>query len=238
MDFTAPLKKGILTEETVDIGMSAHQITVMPKMEAIKQTFAPYLNQIKEMVTQAQGYEITSEETNKQAVIMTAAARSFAKKIKAEGERIVAEPDQFVKSVRGFCKDFTAPLGEIETGLKPKIGAWQYSVELNRREQERRDQEAARELQTKLDAEAKEKGVESITVITPVIKKEDKVTRTSTGASAFIKRPWKAEILDESQVPREYCSPDMRLINQGVRMGVREILGVRIFQDIQTNIRA
>ncbi|MBU0944220.1 MAG: hypothetical protein KKE53_07180 [Proteobacteria bacterium] len=238
MDFTAPLKKQILTEETVDIGMSAHQITVMPKMEAIKQTFAPYLNQIKEMVTQAQAHEVIDEETNKQAVAMAGEAKRLAKKITAEGERIVGEPNQFVKSVRGLCKDFTAPLAEIETNLKQKFGPYQSKIELDRREQERRAQEAARELQKQLDAEAKEKGVESITVITPVIKKEDKVTRTSTGASAFIKRPWKAEILDESQVPREYCSPDMRLINQGVRMGVREILGVRIFQDIQTNIRA
>ena len=237
MDFTAPLKKGILTEETVDIGMTAHQITVMPKMEAIKKSFAPYLNQIKDMVTQAQAHEVTNAETNKQAVAMAGEAKRLAKKIEAQGSQIIEEPNQFVKSVRSFCKDFVGPLGEIETGLKRKIGAWQYSVELERKEQERRAQEAARELQKQLDAEAKEKGVESVTVITPVIPKQESVVRSETGTSSHIRKAWKAEVIDENQVPRKYCSSDMRLINQAVKMGVRSMNGVRIFEEISTVLR-
>ena len=227
MDFTAPLKETALIA-TPDYAFN---------MEVVKACFIPYLNQINEMIAQAQAHMIIDAETNKQAVAMAGEAKRLAKKIDAQGSQIIEEPNQFVKSVRSFCKDFVGPLGEIEAELKRKIGAWQYSVELNRREQETRAQEAARELQKQLDAEAKEKGVESVTVITPVIAKQESVVRSETGTSSHIRKAWKAEVIDESQVPRKYCSSDMKLINQAIKMGVREIPGVRIFEEISTVLR-
>jgi len=227
MDFTAPLKETALIA-TPDYAFN---------MEVVKACFIPYLNQINEMIAQAQAHMIIDAETNKQAVAMAGEAKRLSKRIEGQGSQLIEEPNQFVKSVRSFCKDFITPLGEIEADLKRKIGAWQYSVELNRREQEIRAQEAARELQKQLDAEAKEKGVESVTVITPVVPKQESVVRSETGTSSHIRKAWKAEIINEAQVPREYCSADMRLINQGIKMGVRTIAGVRIFEEIQTVLR-
>ena len=68
-------------------------------------------------------------------------------------------------AVRGFCDGFTERLvantkksnvGSIELVLKKKIGDYQYKLELERREQERRAREAADELRRKLEAGAAE----------------------------------------------------------------------------------
>ena len=234
MDFTIPLGKG--SKEAYELtGNMQHPGPF--DMEIIKRSFAPYHAEIKKMEAQAEAHEVTTAETEKQAVAMAGEAKRLGKKIKAAVEETVNEPNQFVKSVRSFGKDFTEALDRIERGLKDKIGPYAHKAELERREQERKAQEAARALQKKIDAEAKKMGVESVTVVTPVIPKDKGVVRSETGTSSHIRKAWKAEVVDESQVPREFCSPDMRLVNQAVKMGVREIPGVRIFEDIQTVLR-
>ena len=42
---------------------------------------------------------------------------------------------------------------------------------------------------------------------------------------------WKYEIVDENAIPREYCIPSPGKLTDAVRLGVREIPGVRIYQE-------
>jgi hypothetical protein len=53
---------------------------------------------------------------------------------------------------------------------------------------------------------------------------ETKMTATKT---------WKFEIVVASAVPREYCEPAESLIRKAVASGVREIPGVKIYEDIK-----
>jgi len=108
---------------------------------------------------------------------------------------------------------------------------------LERREAERKAQEEVRKLQAKLDAQAKKTGVAPIQVQAPVMVPQKTVSRSDNGSAAHIRRVWKAEIVDVQAVPREFCSPDMRLINEAVKAGIREVPGLRIFEDIQTILR-
>jgi hypothetical protein len=39
-------------------------------------------------------------------------------------------------------------------------------------------------------------------------------------------------------VPREYCIPDNQKIRDAVKMGIREIPGCRIFEDMQMNYKS
>ena len=41
---------------------------------------------------------------------------------------------------------------------------------------------------------------------------------------------WTWEIVDEEKIPRAFCTPDSKKINQGIKSGMREISGLRIFQ--------
>lgn len=53
-----------------------------------------------------------------------------------------------------------------------------------------------------------------------------------------MRKVWTHDIEDESKIPREYMTVDVKRIRDAVRAGLREIPGVRIFQDIQTSFRA
>ena len=79
-----------------------------------------------------------------------------AKAIELRRKEIVADPNEFVKSVNGFVKIFSDKLDDLEKTLKKKIADYQYKVELERREQERKQKEAAEALQKRLQAEADE----------------------------------------------------------------------------------
>lgn len=96
----------------------------------------------------------------------------------------------------------------------------------------------ARALIEKAEAEAKAHEVVAPLVPDIVMPKTDTVTRTETGAAAFTKRPWKAEVTNPDEVDRAFCSPDMKKINEAVKAGVREMKGVRIYQDQQVNFRS
>jgi hypothetical protein len=94
--------------------------------------------------------------------------------------------------------------------------------------------EAARK---KAEEEAAKHEIAAPTVVAPVMPAQEKVTRTETGAAAHIRKVWKAEILSAADIPREYCSPDIKKINDAIKMGVREIPGVRIYEDQTTVFR-
>jgi hypothetical protein len=60
--------------------------------------------------------------------------------------------------------------------------------------------------------------------------------RVQGGGSVTATRVWKFEIEDESQVPRDYLVVDERSIREAVAAGVREIAGVRIFEDVSVAV--
>jgi len=207
-------------------------------IEEAQKRFQPYLTEIERIKATALAHEVVDSESNAYAVDLTAEIRRLSKEIEAKRKEIVAEPNRFVKAINNFCKKFAAPLSEAEKALKQKIGQYQYKLELERRKQEEAIRKANEELQKKLEQEAKAAGVEAPKVKPmPIPKKEPSVTRTDTGASAHTRKTWKAEIIDPALVPREYCEPSMKLINHAVKMGVREIPGVRIWQDVQAVVR-
>ena len=57
------------------------------------------------------------------------------------------------------------------------------------------------------------------------------------GATAYLKKQPKYEIVDSTKVPREYCEPSKGLIWEAVRSGTKEIPGVRIWEEESTGIR-
>lgn len=90
------------------------------------------------------------------------------------------------------------------------------------------------------EEEAAKHAIEAPTVPALVFQKNDTVIRTETGASAFPKKPWKFEVVNIADVPDEYITREAnnRAINDAIKQGVREIKGLRIYQDTQINFRS
>jgi len=276
MNFAAAMGE---QEEAHEVQQAAELMPVGPvlSLEAVKPQFSEYLAQVQQMKRDAAEVVIIGDDTLKFAVALGGQAKKIVKVLDAKKKEVTAEAGDFVKSVNGFVKMFTDDLGAIELSLKKKIGDYQYKVELERREQERKAKEAAEALQEKLREEAEEANrkareeamrkaeeeakaraasqteidaakakaeeaarkieIEAPTVMAPVIPVQQKAVHTETGTSSYQVKTWKAEVMDAEIVPREFCSPDMKKINDAVKMGRRIIDGVRIYEEVSTRFR-
>lgn len=72
--------------------------------------------------------------------------------------------------------------------------------------------------------------------VAPVIPEVPKAVRTETG-SAHQRMTWEFEIVDAGNIPREYLMIDEKAIRQAVKAGIRQIPGVRIFEQASTTFR-
>jgi septal ring factor EnvC (AmiA/AmiB activator) len=269
MDFNAALKEEEVVEEKFEVSPMS--------LEAVKPSFLPYLNQVDDMANEATALTVNDEKSMEMAVTLGVSSKKIAKAIETKRKKVIAAPQDFIKSVNNFCKLFTDRLNHAELTLKDKISKHQLHLRIERQKQEEAARKATRELQEKLDREAEEanrkireeaarkaeeeararaasqaeieaaknkaeedaraREIEAPKVLDPIIPKEESVTRTEAG-TAHIRKEWKAEITTPSEVPREYCSPDMKLINAAVKGGVRVIPGVNIYEKESTVFRS
>jgi hypothetical protein len=205
-------------------------------IEKAKSRFKEYIENIEEMVRQAQGLEVKTDETNQEAVRMGTSAKGLTKKIELARKQVIEQPSDFVKGINAFCKLFTDKLASIEELMKSKISSYRAFQEQQRREAEIAMKKATEDLQKDLDKKAKETGTEPVKLTEPIVPKRESVTRTETG-SAHARKVWDFEIIDVKAVPREYLVVSTTLVRDAVRGGVREIPGMRIYERDGTTFR-
>ena len=171
---------------------------------------------------------------------MDAAARAkrLTNALEDQRKKVIKDPDRFVRDVNAFVRTFRAPLDAVVETLRGKIGQHQFSKEIERRKIQKQMEEEAARLQKKLEAEAKQAGIQAPPVMPVPAPRPDSMTRTESGASALIRTAWTGEVIDPDQVPREFCSPDEKKITAGVKSGIREIPGVRIYEKPITVLRS
>lgn len=238
----APVDAIFPAGQTVNLGSQAHDPEILEGTDKLnlpvaKARFDGYLEEVGRIETQANALEIVDDDSEKFAVALGGEAKKMAKQLDTRRRLVTEEAEDFVDKIKGLVKSLTAPLDRAEKTVKQKIAVYANKKELARREAARKAEEAQRELQKKLDAEAKEKGVEPVKVDVPVIPKQEKTVRAETGTSAHQVKRWVPTIVDPAKVPRAYCEPVMRLLNDAVKMGVREIPGCKIEEVTETRFR-
>ena len=87
------------------------------------------------------------------------------------------------------------------------------------------------------EEEAAKHEVKAPRVPDAIIPKQETVTRTESGTSSHQVKSWKCFVEHPDDVPREYCEPDGRKLNQAVKMGIRTIPGCRIEEVSETRFR-
>jgi hypothetical protein len=244
-------------------------------IELAKKQFSPYLEKIDHMVSEAEKLVVETDAANEAATFLGTSAKQLLNKIEGERKSTISDPYSFVKSVNAFVTIFTDKLEAVESMMKRKIAAYTAIREQKRREQELAQKKAADELQTRLNLEAKEKGIEPVTVVVPSVPHEPPITRTETGSSHG-RKVWTFEILEPHHV-RQLISDlalqwekvslqvtslghkdgevikgtidklkalapylvisDTEVRNAIKKGGLRDIPGIRIFQDTRTTFR-
>lgn len=95
----------------------------------------------------------------------------------------------------------------------------------------RADQERKNAEQKRIEAEAIEKAKAEGKTEVQVEIVNDKKSVDGEISKTIYQEKWTFEIIDESEVPNIYCSPDKKKIDEAIKNGVREINGLRIFDD-------
>lgn len=201
-----------------------------------KRALAIFDDQAARMEAEVNAVVVNSDATASQATEMTGQVKRLAKAVDDRRKEIIAEPDSFVRKVNGFVKPISDRLKALEAALKKKLGDYAYQQELQRREIERRQREEQEKLQKQIDAEAKARGVESVTVAPVAVQPKQGPTR-SEGAVASTVLVWDFEVEDDTKVPRVYLMVDEKLIREAIRGGIRDIPGVRIFERAEMRVR-
>lgn len=169
-------------------------------------------------------------------------ATNFLVKVKEQAKNIekirkffVDPLNKQVKEINGLFNPKIEILEGVESKVKRLIGNYAMEQEKIRRDEERKLQEAHAKEMAKLEKKADKKGEEFIPTVAPTIQEAPKTIQSEIGKTTTIK-VWKFEILDNQKVPREFCEPVDSLIRNAVKNGIREIEGVRIYEDVQVKI--
>lgn len=196
-------------------------------------------------------------DAQRKAIILE--PQEFVKGVNSIAKMITDQLDEAEKAVKGKIGQFQArqemERRERERKAREEAEALQRKLdaevaEANRKaaeEARRKAEEEARarkasaaEIEAakkKAEEEAAKIAVVAPTVVSPVVQDAPKVTRTESG-SASQRKVWTFEVIDAAQVPREYLMVDEKRIRDAVRMGTRDIPGIRIFEESKTVFRS
>lgn len=87
-------------------------------------------------------------------------------------------------------------------------------------------------------AAAKENAIEAPSVPELVVPQTSGAVRTENGGAAYGAKNWVCTIVDPSLVPREFCAPVQKLLNDAVKQGVRSIPGCEIKEEKALRFRS
>lgn len=195
------IETGILT-----LRDEAHQIEVGVKM-AIRET------------------GIHDDQEMKVATDTLAQVNAFLKRAEEARTFIVKPLNDHVKLINAEFKKITDPLTFADRSIRNAMSAFYQAKERARLEE-----------QVRLDAQAKAdaaiQGTPSLIpeVVADLAPAVDKTVKTEAATAGF-RDNWTYEIIDAALVPREYLTVDGPAITKAVKSGVREIAGVRIFNE-------
>ena len=189
-----------------------------------KSTVQPYNDHVKDVNNLAKSFidPLDTGERDLKAKIST-----YQTKLRLEQEKKAAEAREAARKVqeayeaeqRAIREEAARKAREAEAALKKEKDA------------------AARAALERTIAEETEAANAPVQVaVAPVIPEIPKAVRTESG-SAHQRMTWEFEIEDATKVPRAYLAIDEKLIRQAVKAGIRQIPGVRIFEQASTTFR-
>jgi len=186
-----------------------------------------------ELLQRAQSIEIVDDESDFAAVEFLAQVKTARKRWDELRHWFTDPLETQKKRIIAKFKAGDDPLAATEKIVGQKHLTWTIA----QREAARKEQERLRKLaeakQARQAAKAEEKGLDAPPVVIPMptVQAPPKTVRTESG-SVTIRTTWKHEVLDMAALPDEYKMPDAVKLGKVVRAGVREIPGVRIYEEM------
>ena len=174
--------------------------------------------------------EVVDEPTQGQAAAGLAQLRTFMKQTEENRKELVKPLNDHVKFINGRFETLLRPIKEAENYLELQIRKYRQRIEDARRKEQDRLQRLQERREERAEAAGKPSPIPE--VIAPLVTGNIKTVETVNGKVSF-RTDWKAEIVDEAKLPREYLMPDVIKINAVVKAqrGTIQIPGVRIYTE-------
>lgn len=206
--------------------------------------------------------KIESQDDFKKLEEMAKEVKKFEKQVEDRRKEIVTPHNDYVKRVKAFTDALVSPIENAIAHSKREFLAWNKKLEQQRieaqkkldEERRRKEEEARAQLaQQKEEAEMasafmpeNEQAAIAVShqvqeqVIEKQIAMETKAEQKTINQMVVkgVRKNWTFQIEDEVSVPREFLVVDEKKIRAAVREGVREIPGVRIFEEESMAIRS
>lgn len=205
------LTKKILDYEEV---LEKQRQAEIARIAKIKQPFLiaelkPSLEANLEMLKKVKEHFKTLDKKDQENPSILQACNSLCERIK---EKVILQKEEIERKKEA---EKLAKLKEAQDKEALDLAKKQAEIDRQKREQQaekiRLENEARqREINKKADLE----------------KKKEENMRVKTG----LKERWTFEVIEPSQVPREYCEPSSKLINQAIKDGNLQIPGLKIFK--------
>lgn len=184
------------------------------------------------LLERAKGLEIIDEDSDLEAAEFLSQVKTARKRWDELRHWFTDPLEAQKKAILAKFKVDDAPLEQAQKIVGGKHITWvRQQQEAARKEQERL-RKLAEARQERAERKAEEQGVEPPPVIIPMptVQAPPKTLHTSAG-KVTIRSDWKHQVVDFAALPEEYKVPDEVKIGKVVRAGVREIPGVRIYEE-------
>lgn len=205
-------------------------------IDAARRRFAVYEDRIQKMRLEMTALEVKDDLSSGKATEMISQVNGLIREIDDKRKSVTGDHRKFVRSVDAFVKGFRDHLEGIVREAKDKLGRYAYRKELERREAERKAREERERQQKKLDEAAKKAKVDPVKLPEMVMPEKREPVRSESG-TASTRMVWTFEIMDATQLPREYLMPNEKAIKAAVDAGIRNIAGVKIYEKPFVTVR-
>lgn len=206
--------------------------------------------------------KVSDKNSSDNAMDAARQVKSFFKRVEDRRKELVGPLNDRVKEINEFAKKITEPLRLSENHLKNELAGFERVLEKERQEKIRAAEEEKRRKEEELRAQSAasktdEDDFASMFKSSDDHKREEieqqvaqergefeinkdhqkAVKAIETQKVSGARRIWKFEVTHDGDVPREFLSVDEIKIRKAIAGGLREIPGVRIFEDVSIAVR-
>jgi len=182
------------------------------------------------LVAQATAITISTTAQMEDASTFLTDVAAARKAIETRRQEWVKPLNDSVREINARFKHMLDPLDQAVSIVKDKMLAYQREAQRQAQEEQERLQCEADAARTKLLEAMPEgqvlPGPWEVPTVIPIAPRK---TRVDQG-TVYTVQEWTYEVVNESEVPKEYWMLDRVKLARVVRAGIRNILGIRVFQ--------
>lgn len=148
--------------------------------------------------------------------------RNVIKKVETEAKTLKKPHQDAINKINFDQKVFLEPCMNLITLCNRKIDYYYRKLEIEKQEEERKEREAARMLDLPV----------AQVYVAPVEKK-----LYASNATACTKSEVKFDLVDITKVPSKYIMLDEAAVKRDIKMGIRQIEGLNIYETKKTTLK-